>query len=216
MWILNKILGIENYIGFLIAGIILNITPGNDTIYILTRSIAQGRKAGYYSVLGIVSGAAIHTLFAALGLSVILMQSSLLFHIIKYVGVAYLAYLGIIMLVSKKQIIEINCGESNQQSLRKVYRQGFLTNLLNPKVALFYLSFLPQFISAGENYGPLPFLILGFTFMTTGTLWCLFLAYGSSKISQTLRKNDKIGFFMQKLSGLVFIGLGLNLLAKGN
>ena len=206
--------GIENYVGFLVAGIVLNITPGSDTIYILTRSIAQGRKAGYFSVFGIVTGALVHTIFAALGLSVILAHSPALFQVIKYAGVAYLVYLGFMMLIAKKSIFEINRKDYKPQRLVKIYRQGFLTNLLNPKVALFYLAFLPQFINPGQNYGPIPFLILGFTFMTTGTIWCLFLAYGASLVTQTLRNNNKIGFIMQKLSGFVFIGLGINLLLK--
>ena len=207
-----NIFGIENYWGFIVAGIILNLTPGNDTIYILTRSIAQGRKAGYYSVFGIVSGAMVHTIFAALGLSALLAQSALAFSIVKYIGVIYLVYLGIKMLLSKKQIFEIDSLNYQPKNLLKVYKQGFLTNLLNPKVALFYLAFLPQFISPEKTNGAIPFLILGITFMTTGTIWCLFLAYASSLITGTLRKNDKIGSVLQKLSGFIFIGLGIKLL----
>lgn len=204
--------GIENYIEFLLAGIILNLTPGSDTMYILTRSIAQGKKAGYYSVYGIVTGGLIHTLFVSLGLSIVLAKSALAFSIVKYVGVAYLVYLGIKMLIDKSSIFESDTSKIEKLDLIKIYRQGAMTNLLNPKVALFFLAFLPQFVNPDYAQGAIPFLLLGLTFMTTGTIWCLFLAYSSSLITKTLRNNDKISKVMQKLSGLIYIGLGLKLL----
>lgn len=204
--------GIENYIAFIIAGILLNLTPGADTIYIITRSIAQGKKAGYYSVFGIVTGGLVHTLFAALGLSVILAKSALAFSIVKYLGVAYLFYLGIKMLIEKSTFSENKITHVKPLELNKIYRQGILTNVLNPKVALFFLAFLPQFINVNYAQGAVPFLILGLTFMTTGTIWCLFLAYASSQISNTLRSNNRISNIMQKISGLIFIALGLKLL----
>jgi RhtB (resistance to homoserine/threonine) family protein len=203
--------GIENYFVFIISGIILNITPGNDTIYILSRSIAQGRKAGVISALGIGTGAVTHTIMASLGLSVILSKSILLFDVIKYIGVMYLVYIGIKTILSKNNPFT---NQTNIESLidyKQIYKQGFLTNLFNPKVALFFLSFLPQFINPNVNSTPLPFLILGVTFLTTGTIWCLFLAYASSFLSKTLRKNSIISTITRKLSGLIFIGLGLKL-----
>ena len=203
--------GIENYFAFLIAGILLNLTPGADTIYILTRSIAQGRRAGIYSVLGITSGSLIHTLFAAFGLSVILSTSAMIFNIIKYLGALYLCYLGIRMLLKRSQIFEgQNILFKKNRSLQ-VYRQGLITNLFNPKVALFFLSFLPQFINTDNAYGAIPFLLLGATFITTGTIWCLVLAYSASFMTKLLRRNKSIGMSMQKLSGAVFIILGLKL-----
>ena len=204
--------GIENYVGFILAGILLNLTPGADTMYILTRSISQGRRAGYYSVLGIGTGALIHTTLASFGLSIILAKSALAFNLIKYMGVAYLVYLGIRMIIDKNNLFDNKNQKMETTDLFRIYRQGLLTNLFNPKVALFFLSFLPQFINPHFANGPIPFLILGFTFMTTGTLWCFFLAYSASLISQTLRNNDKIGKIMQKVSGFVFIGLGLKIL----
>ena len=204
--------GIENYVGFILAGILLNLTPGADTMYILTRSICQGRRAGYYSVLGIGTGALIHTTLASFGLSIILAKSALAFNLIKYMGVAYLVYLGIRMIIDKNNLFDNKNQKMETTDLFRIYRQGLLTNLFNPKVALFFISFLPQFINPHFANGPIPFLILGFTFMTTGTLWCFFLAYSASLISQTLRNNDKIGKIMQKVSGFVFIGLGLKIL----
>ena len=208
--------GIENYIGFVIAGLVLNITPGADTIYIIARSVAQGRKAGIYSVLGICTGALCHTLFAAFGLSMILMKSAMIFNIIKILGVAYLIYLGIKMITDKSGLFENEKTRFENADLFKIYRQGFLTNLLNPKVAIFFLSLLPQFIKPEYVNGPVPFIILGLTFITTGTIWCLLLAYSASSMTKVLRKNDKIGKMMQKISGTIFIGLGLQLLFKKN
>jgi RhtB (resistance to homoserine/threonine) family protein len=204
--------GIENYIGFIIAGVLLNLTPGADTMYILTRSISQGRRAGIYSVLGIMTGALIHTTCAALGLSIILAKSALAFNIVKYIGVAYLVYLGIKMIVEKNNLFDNKSQKIATTDIFKIYRQGLLTNVLNPKVALFFLSLLPQFINPHYANGPIPFLILGATFMTTGTIWCLILAYSASFITITLRENDRIGKIMQKISGFIFILLGIKIL----
>jgi RhtB (resistance to homoserine/threonine) family protein len=207
---------IENYLGFIIAGIIMNLTPGADTIYIITRSIAQGKKAGIYSVLGIGSGAIIHIILAGFGLSVILAKSILLFNVIKWIGASYLIYLGVRMLLDKSKLFADKKTEFEKTNLWKIYRQGFITNLLNPKVAIFFLSLLPQFIKPEYVDSSIPFLILGLTFLTTGTIWCLFLAYSASFMTDTLRENGRIGKIMKKVSGFVFIGLGLQLLIKRN
>ncbi len=203
--------GITNFEAFILAGIILNLTPGADTMYILGRSISQGKKAGTLSALGIATGALIHCIFAALGLSVILAKSALAFEIVKYVGAAYLIYLGIKMLITKKDE-NFELKENNKQiNYRKVYFSGILTNVLNPKVALFFLAFLPQFINPKYSQSFLPFLILGLTFVTTGTIWCLTLAMFSSKLSNTIRKNYKIKKWLDKTTGGIFIALGIKL-----
>jgi RhtB (resistance to homoserine/threonine) family protein len=203
--------GIENYLVFVISGIILNITPGNDTIYILARSISQGKKAGVISVLGISTGGLAHTIIASLGLSVILSKSIIVFEIIKYIGVVYLVYIGFKTIISKSNLFNNQNDIENSINYLQVYKQGFFTNLFNPKVALFFLSFLPQFINPNVNSTPIPFLILGGTFLTTGTIWCLFLAYASSFLSKLLRSNNKFNTVLQKTCGMIFIGLGLKL-----
>lgn len=203
--------GIENSFGFIIAGLFLNVIPGVDTLYILTRSVTQGRRAGFYSVFGIITGAMIHTTLAALGLSIILAKSVVAFNIIKVIGIVYLVYLGIKIIFEKKNLFDNNTQQMNKPDLLKIYRQGLLTDLLNPKVALFFMSLLPQFINPHYTNGPIPFLILGLTFTTTGTIWCLFLAHSASYITRTLRNNKKIVKWMQKISGIVFIGLGISL-----
>ena len=208
--------GIENYLGFLLAGIVMNLTPGADSIYIITRSVTQGKKAGIYSVLGIGSGAIVHIILAAFGLSTLLAKSILLFNIVKWVGAAYLIYLGIKTFLDKSNLFDTEKTELDKVDLGKIYRQGFLTNVLNPKVAIFFLSLLPQFIKPEFASNIIPFLILGGTFLFTGTLWCLFLAYSASFMTNALRKNSKLAQVMKKLSGYVFIGLGLQLLVKKN
>jgi threonine/homoserine/homoserine lactone efflux protein len=210
----KQMFGVENYLGFILAGILLNITPGADTMYILTRSIAQGKKAGIVSVLGISTGCFFHTLCAAFGLSLVLATSATLFTLIKYAGAGYLVYLGSKILKDRAPLFERHEVAFARTDLLKIYRQGVLTNVLNPKVALFFVSFLPQFIHPAYVRGPLPFLILGATFLTTGTLWCLFLAYAASVMTHTLRENEHIGRILQQVSGVVFIGLGLQLALK--
>ncbi|MCY9664495.1 LysE family translocator [Paenibacillus alginolyticus] len=203
--------GIVNYEVFLLTGILLNLIPGADTMYVMGRSISQGRNAGIYSVYGIISGSLIHTLLVAFGLSIILTKSLLLFNIIKIVGVIYLVYLGIKMLLDKTNVNFSAASESNKQNISKIYTQGLLTSLTNPKVSLFFIAFLPQFIDKKAS-GPIPFIILGLTFTFTGLLWCLFIAYFSSYITKKVRGSAKIGTVLNKITGIIFIGMGLKLL----
>ncbi|HHK5535486.1 TPA: LysE family translocator [Bacillus mobilis] len=201
--------GIINYEVFLLTGILLNLIPGADTMYIVGRSISQGRKAGVYSVLGIITGSLVHTLLVAFGLSIILTKSIVLFNTIKVIGVIYLVYLGIKMILDKTNVAFQ--ASSNKLNIRKIYIQGLLTSLTNPKVSLFFIAFLPQFIDTKAS-GPMPFIILGLTFTVTGLLWCLFVAYFSSYVTKKLRGNQKVGMILNKITGLIFIGMGLKLL----
>ena len=204
--------GVVNYEVFLVSGILLNLTPGPDTLYILGRSVSQGKGAGILSTLGIINGALIHTLLAAFGLSVILSKSELAFNLVKFAGAGYLVFLGIKSLIAKSN--EFQLESMRRESSFKIYIQGLLTNLLNPKVALFYLAFLPQFVAPGQHFGAWPFLILGLTFITTGTIWCLILAIFSARLSEKLRQNKKFSQALYKVTGILFIGLGLNLLRQ--
>lgn len=204
-------LGIQNYEMFLLAGIVLNITPGSDTIYILSRSIAQGRRGGIYSVLGVISGVAIHTMMAAFGLSAILSTSATAFTAVKIIGAMYLGYLGLTTLLAKENNL-ISLADTIHMTPRNIYFQGLITNVLNPKVALFFLSFLPQFITPSNTYGLLPFLGLGITFIITGTTWCLLLVLFSSRMSAYLRENEKTAFITNKVCGTIYLGLGVKLL----
>lgn len=213
--------GIENYWGFILTGILLNITPGSDTMYIITRSVSQGNKAGLYSVLGIVSGILVHTVLAALGLSILLANSPFAFMIVKYIGAIYLCYLGYKMIMNKSEsLLADNLLEGEQPTRSKsldrwkIYQQGVLTNVFNPKVALFFIAFFPQFIDPSYTDSTISFLILGLTFAVTSLLWCLFLTLLASRFSQKLRENPAIESRLNNISGLVFIGLGIKLLTE--
>ena len=211
--------GIENYLGFIVAAILLNLTPGTDSMYIITRSISHGTKAGFYSVLGITSGTLIHTLLASLGLSVLLAKSPMAFMLVKYIGAGYLCYLGLKMIMSSKEPLIANNlqAEKNGVSPKRsnnwqIYKQGVLTNVLNPKVALFFLAFFPQFVDPNYAYGMLSFLILGLIFVSTSLVWCLCLALLASVLSKSLRGNPSFETILNKISGTVFIGIGVKLM----
>lgn len=202
--------GVIHFEVFLLTGILLNLIPGADTMYIVGRSISQGRTAGIYSVLGIISGSLVHTLFVAFGLSLILVKSVLLFNVIKVIGVVYLVYLGIRMILDKSNLA-FQQATGTTVNKRKIYIQGLLTSLTNPKVSLFFIAFMPQFIDPNVT-SPVPFLILGLAFTITGLLWCLFVAYFSSYVTKTLRGNQKVGQVLNKVTGVIFIGMGIKLL----
>ena len=204
-------IGIQHFGTFLFAGILLNLTPGNDTMYILSRSIAQGKRAGVYSGVGIGTGLVIHTLFAAFGLSFIISQSIVLFNIIKYVGACYLLYVGVMMWLKRAELSpNNNIGDAPLNKLR-IYRDAVFTNVLNPKVALFFISFLPQFIDTVHKQTIVPFLLLGFTFTFTGTLWCFVIAIFSADIFLKLRSHRNISSLVNKACGTILISLGIKL-----
>ncbi len=203
--------GIQQFQLFLLACIMLNITPGQDTMYILGRSAAQGKRAGIVSALGIMAGILIHTLLAATGLSVILATSALAFAIVKFAGAAYLIWLGIGFLVNAS-------GRAGQPEIIPatpdpwtLFRQGVLTNALNPKVALFFLSLLPQFVSRQAQPVFVPFMALGLVFLLTSGIWFLVLVNAAAWLSLRLRRRSPIGGMLSKMTGVLFIGLGIRL-----
>ncbi len=203
--------GTHNLSLFVASCLLLNITPGQDTLFILGRSIAHGKKAGVISVAGIMSGILMHTLFAALGLSVILNTSAFAFNAIKYIGAAYLIWIGINMFRSERTEDSFQTIEKRALAPWGIYRQGLLTNLLNPKVSLFFLSFLPQFVDPSTEYTFIPFILLGLILFTTGTIWCLLLAYCASWLTLRFRNRGSLGGMLKKITGTLFIGLGIKL-----
>jgi RhtB (resistance to homoserine/threonine) family protein len=202
--------GIHDFGLFLVTGILLNLTPGPDTLYILGRSLSQGRRAGVASVLGISTGSLVHTLAAAFGLSAVLAASPAAFAVIKLAGAAYLVYLGVRMLLTRSGGSVTPSGFSSA-GFRAVYRQGVLTNVLNPKVALFFLALMPQFIAAESTEKIAAFITLGLCFITTGTLWCLCLAVFSARLGEKLRRNPRVADILNRVTGGVFIFLGVRL-----
>ena len=199
---------IVHYPLFILTAVTLNLYPGPDTLYSLGRSAAQGRAAGVVSALGIGSGAVIHSLLGALGLTAVVAASAMAFSVIKWAGAAYLVYLGVSMLLAKN---EGPAKASPPQSLRRIYVQGVLTNVLNPKVALFFLALIPQFIAPGAAHPGLAFLILGLTFVTTGTMWCLIVAVAGGVLNRLLGGGGKGGLWLKRAGGGLLAGLGLRL-----
>ena len=204
-------LGLINYPTFILSSILLNLTPGSDIIYVICRSLSGGRKIGVISAIGICTGILLHTMLAALGLSAILASSAAAFNIMKILGSAYLIIMGIKALIQKNSILDLDKTETVISPM-KTFREGVLTNALNPKVALFFLAFLPQFVSPDNTFGPLPFMLLGFTFFTTSIIWCLILAFVSSFAYNFIMKNKKTGKIATKATSVIYIALGLNVL----
>jgi threonine/homoserine/homoserine lactone efflux protein len=202
--------GTQHLTVFVLSGILLNLTPGQDTFYIVGRSISQGRRAGLLSVMGISSGAVVHTFAAAFGLSAILAASANAFAVVKLAGAAYLVYLGIRMLFERRSDAGAETTFTRAGDW-DIYRSGFLTNLLNPKVALFFLAFLPQFVSPATGSRILSFLFLGGVFIFNGTLWCLVLVWGASAMSRRFRQHPSSGQILKRATGAFFVCLGLRL-----
>ena len=202
---------IENFYLFLTVSILINLSPGPDMLYTASRSLSQGTKAGIFSALGIFTGCLFHTCAAVLGLSAILAKSAFWFGIIKYAGAAYLIYLGI------KSILNNNPPETELANLtaipnRKIFMQGFITNLLNPKVAIFFLSFLPQFINPSSPYIKEQIFFLGLWFDLQGTMILIGVAILTGYFNRILKRNKNFWKWQDKITGLILVGLGIRML----
>ena len=202
--------GIHNFALFITTGILLNLTPGPDTLYILGRSMAQGRRAGIASALGISVGSIFHTCAAALGLSAVLATSAWAFTVVKLAGGAYLIFLGVRAFFEKQDELSLP-RRFKRRGPAAAFRQGIVTNVLNPKVALFFLAFLPQFIDSNAPSKTVAFVLLGLTFVFTGTTWCLVLAWFSSAFSARLRENRTVTAWLNRAVGSLFVFLGVRL-----
>jgi threonine/homoserine/homoserine lactone efflux protein len=198
---------LTNFPVFLLAALVLLLTPGPAVLYIIARSMDQGRLAGFVSVLSIESGNSVHVLAATLGLSAILMSSALAFSIVKYLGAAYLIYLGIRRLLARDQAHEI--ARVQPQSLRRIYSQGVLVATLNPKTALFFLAFLPQFVDPSAGSVALQLLMLGGTFVAMAIVTDSMYALLASTAGGWLKRNQSFLRADRYLVGSVYIGLGV-------
>jgi threonine/homoserine/homoserine lactone efflux protein len=194
---------------FLLATISLNLTPGPDMLYVIARSVGQGRKAGVVSALGIGAGTLVHMFAVALGLAIWLRSVPMAYETVKYVGAAYLLYLGVRLLFSKERSGKtVNLRDD---SYRRIFAQGAVTNILNPKVALFFLAFLPQFLD--PQRGPVfwQVILLGLIFNTSGTLVNTTVALLSGSVGNRLRSNPRLGRLQRWFTGTLFIGLAARL-----
>ena len=194
---------------FLIASALLVVAPGPDIIYVLTRSITQGRRAGFAAALGFATGVIFHTALAALGIAALIRSSEFAFSLVRYAGAAYLVYLGIRTLMNRSAF-QLSSDHSSL-ALWTVYKQSVIGNVLNPKVTLFFLSFLPQFINVNAGHVELQMVLLGVIFMLQTVLIFGAIAFFSGVIGEKLRSNSAIADRLNIFAGIIFIALGMRI-----
>ena len=206
--------GITHFGFFVVAVFLLNVTPGPDTAYIVGRSVAQGRGAGLMSALGISAGCCVHSLACAFGLTALLAASVAAFTVIKFVGALYLIYLGVRLIFARPDVAEA-AGAARAsgapKSLRQLFLQGFWTNVLNPKVVLFFVSFFPQFVTTASDHKALAFLTLGAVFVVMSTVWNRFVARIAGSVTQRFSGKPAVKLWLDRGVGSAFVGLGIKL-----
>jgi RhtB (resistance to homoserine/threonine) family protein len=209
--------GIVHFAFFVVAVLLLNVTPGPDTAYIIGRSVAQGRGAGMMSALGICTGCCVHTIACAFGLTALLAASATAFTVIKFGGAIYLIYLGVRLAFSPQRKSQEATATSSARPtqaakpLKQLFLQGFWTNVLNPKVVLFFVSFFPQFVSGESEHKTLAFLTLGGVFVAMSVVWCMFLVWVASGVTRRLGGKPGVKKWLDRVVGSAFVALGLRL-----
>lgn len=209
--------GITHFGFFVVAVFLLNVTPGPDTAYIVGRSVAQGRGAGLISALGISAGCCVHSLACAFGLTALLAASATAFTVIKFVGAMYLIYLGVRLLLTKADPSPSQAAGTAARatgapkSLRQLFLQGFWTNVLNPKVVLFFVSFFPQFVTTASDHKAWAFLTLGLVFVVMSMAWNSFVAWIAGSVTQRFSGKPGVKRWLDRGVGSAFVGLGVKL-----
>lgn len=202
---------LDQIIPFLTASILLTFSPGPDIIYVLVRSMAFGYKQGIVTALGLVSGILIHTSLVAFGVSAIIKQSDSLFLIIKVLGALYLLYLAYQVYKSDAQIA-FSAEGIKQKSMGNLFRQGFIMNVLNPKVSIFFLAFFPGFLWEPEGNTVVQFYILGALFMLQALIIFSFVAVAADKISKYIKSHPKSGSFLKWMQVVIFVLIAILIL----
>jgi threonine/homoserine/homoserine lactone efflux protein len=200
---------------FAVAAILLLLTPGPAVLYIVARSVEQGRAAGLISVCGITSGTFVHIAAAALGLSALLASSALAFAVVKYAGAAYLIYIGVRRILSRDDAPAAQL-ELPRRSLGRLYRDGFIVNLLNPKTALFFVAFLPQFVDPARGAVAFQVAFLGVMFAAMGFVSDGVYALAAGTAGRWVKRNNHYLRWERYVTGTVFIGLGVTAAFAGN
>lgn len=209
--------GIHDLPLFIASGMLLNILPGPDSLLIMARSGTQGWRAGCAAALGIGAGTFVHIFAAAFGLSALLAASATAFTVVKLVGAAYILYMAVGLLLAKPRSGEAAPLAVPALPYRKIFAQGLLTNALNPKVALFFLAFVPQFIDGDAPNKPLAFILLGCIFNVNAMLWCNGLALLTAFASARLKPKPAVTLWLNRAGGGLFVWLGVKLaLSKPN
>lgn len=202
-------LGIHDLWLFIISGLVLSLAPGPDLAYVIARSAQFGWRGGAVATFGISTGCLVHVFGCAIGLSALLAASATAFMLVKWAGAAYLCFIGIRMVLSREGASAGGSpDEARAMSLSKVFWQGALTDALNPKVALFFLAFLPQFVSAEAPHQALAFLVLGTIFIANGTLVCLGYAAVAATAASRLRASGRVKNWINRALGGTFVYLG--------
>jgi threonine/homoserine/homoserine lactone efflux protein len=203
----------EKLILFIVSSLALLVVPGPAVLYIVTRSLSQGRMAGLASMAGVNAGALTHTVAAALGLSAILVSSALAFNVIKFVGAAYLIYLGVRQFFAKGGFETL---ELKQESLGRIFSQGYLVSIFNPKLALFFFAFLPQFVDPSHGSAALQMLVLGLLFVALAAVSDGMYALLSSQLGRWLKRNPRFAKRQKYVTGSIYMGLGVTAALTGN
>ncbi len=201
---------------FLGAALALNLSPGPDLIYVLSRTVAQGTKVGMASAAGVWTGAFVHVLAAAFGLSAILMTSAEAFTVVKHIGAAYLIYLGIQALRSRGTTVDFSVNQSPGMSPAQAYRQGVLVDVLNPKVAVFFMAFLPQFVRPGHGHPSLQLVVLGALIIVVAVPVETLFVMAASRTTRFFRSHPGASVWLDRLLGTILITLGLRLALSGH
>lgn len=209
--------GTQNLILFIGAVVTLSAIPGPDMMYIVSRSVSQGRSAGSISVLGVSTALFFHSLIVAFGLSALLATSQWAFDIVRYLGATYLLFLAIQAWRQAPPRADVLVRHAPASvPLMRLYRQGFVTGLLNPKTTMFFAALLPQFVQNNVHDSSLPFLFLGAVVVVAGGICDMSVALLSGALSETLRSNQKVHYWTKRITSIVFISLALNLLRIKN
>lgn len=198
-----------SWLFFVVASLVLIVTPGQDMILVMSRSIAQGAAAGVVTAAGVSVGLVGHTVLATAGLGAILRTSEWLFLALKLVGAVYLVYMGIQLLRSTKQ--EMTASSGVPRTLSRLFMNGALSNISNPKIAVFYFAFLPQFVTPGADHPTLSVFVLGLTFAALTFLVKAPVGLGAGLLSAWLRSRPGVLAWLYRTSGAVLIGLGVKL-----
>jgi threonine/homoserine/homoserine lactone efflux protein len=192
---------------FLVASAALIVVPGPNHVYIAARSLAEGRRAGVASAFGVETGTLVHIAVAAAGLSYLVATSAVAFNFVKYAGAAYLVFLGIRTLLSRDPE-QATVGRSRQRSLRRVYAEGVVVNVFNPKVILFFLAFLPQFLDPAAGSVPAQIVLLGVVLLLLGLASDLLYAAAAGSLGEWMRVRPRFPRYQRYASGALYLGLG--------
>ena len=205
---------------FVVAGLLLNLTPGPDVLYIVTHALKSGARAGIVAALGVTAGCFVHIFAAAVGVSALLAASATAFTLLKWIGAAYLVWVGLKMLrASAPPAMDVAASDAhtgNALDLKTIFARGFATNALNPKVALFFLAFLPQFIGPAIEHKSLAFLLLGLLFNFNGLWVNIGWAVAAAWLSRRVGVVRTGMHWLERAAGAMFLGFGLKLALSDN